>query len=181
MRAPGAAFLAALSRELREPLRLIRRYVALITDTAHDPTAVAGLAGELEQTLRQQAEFADDLLEVAHLAEGLPLNRSTFDLVAPLRASVDRHRADGREQDVELSLDAPPDPVLVSGDQARLEHALDKLLGTAVAGAAAGHAVRTTIRPVDGHCEIEIAEANGDPAPRGEGGADDENSHERKE
>ena len=162
--APGAAFLAALSRELREPLRLMTRWVALLAAASDDPTIVARAVRGLEHLLRQQGELADDLLEVAHLAAGrLPMTWTTFDVVHALRASVDHHRPFGLQQQVELAVDAPTDPVMVAGDEGRLRQVVDKLLDHALAGAVAGQSVHAIVRAVDGHCEIEISDG-ADPA-----------------
>ncbi|HSP98131.1 MAG TPA: hybrid sensor histidine kinase/response regulator [Candidatus Dormibacteraeota bacterium] len=178
--APGAAFLAALSRELREPVRLMTRWVSLLAAASDDPAIVARAVRGLEHSLRQQGELADDLLEVAHLAAGrLPMTWTTFDVVDALRASVDHHRQLGLQHRVELSVEAPADPVMVAGDEGRVRQVVDTLLDHALAGAVAGQSVHTSVRAVDGRCEIEISDGGHaaaaktppDRAVPGDGGA----------
>jgi CheY-like chemotaxis protein len=163
IRGPGAALLATLSHELRNPLQLMAHWVALLAATAHDPRIVADAVRGLEQALRRQAELADDLLEVSQLAAGqLPMTWTTFDLVALLRAGVDRHRPLAEQNRIALSFDAPAEPVLVAGDERRIRQMVDRLLGYLLAGA--GPWVRVRMRAVDGRCEIHV-DGSGDAAP----------------
>lgn len=170
--ATGAAFLAALSREMRGPLRGMTRSLARLSAAGHDPELVERAVHALEQALQQEAELADDLLVLAQLAtRRLPLATSTFDIVDRLRASVERHRARGRERQIDLTVDAPHTPVLVRGDARRLEQVLDRLLDQTLAGAAAGRPVTASVRAADGYCEIEISAtgaadgSDGNPGP----------------
>lgn len=169
VRAPGAALLATVSHEVRAPLRAMTRWVALLAAAGHDPRIVADAVRGLEQALRQQAEIADDLLELSQLASGhLPLSWATLDLATLLRAGVERHRSPAEERRVALSLDAPAEPVLIAGDERRTQQLLDRLLGYLLASAT-GHRVGIHLQAGAGRCEIHL-DGSGTGAP-----ADDPN------
>jgi two-component system OmpR family sensor kinase len=75
------------------------------------------------------SEMVDDLLLLARLDAGRPLERETVDLTRLVLDGVDDARAVGRGH--RWTLDLPEEPVTVPGDEHRLRQVIGNLLGNA--------------------------------------------------
>ncbi|WDV52886.1 HAMP domain-containing sensor histidine kinase [Streptomyces coeruleorubidus] len=123
-------FVADASHELRTPLASIRGYAELTRrgredvgpDTRHALRRIESEAGRM--TL-----LVEDLLLLARLDAGRPLQFEQTDLVPLVVDTVSDARAAG--QDHNWRLDLPDEPALVSADAARLQQVLVNLLGNA--------------------------------------------------
>jgi len=108
-------FLADASHELRTPLASIAGYAELMnrgTDRIEPDSAWR--AGHAESA--RMTGLVEDLLLLARLDEGRPLQSAEVDLAALLAEAVGRRAAaPGHEWQLQLSLDAP---ALVVGDEA---------------------------------------------------------------
>ncbi|MGA5895040.1 ATP-binding protein [Streptomyces venetus] len=123
-------FVADASHELRTPLASIRGYAELTRrgredigpDTRHALRRIESEAGRM--TL-----LVEDLLLLARLDAGRPLQFEQTDLVPLVVDTISDARAAG--QDHNWRLDLPDEPALVSADAARLQQVLVNLLGNA--------------------------------------------------
>ncbi|WP_079102767.1 cell wall metabolism sensor histidine kinase WalK [Streptomyces sp. TP-A0356] len=123
-------FVADASHELRTPLASIRGYAELTRrgreetgpDTRHALRRIESEAGRM--TL-----LVEDLLLLARLDAGRPLQFGQTDLVPLVVDTVSDARAAGRDHNWRLEL--PDEPALVSADAARLQQVLVNLLGNA--------------------------------------------------
>ncbi|MFF0221808.1 ATP-binding protein [Streptomyces sp. NPDC004629] len=123
-------FVADASHELRTPLASIRGYAELTRrgreqvgpDTRHALRRIESEAGRM--TL-----LVEDLLLLARLDAGRPLQFEQTDLVPLVVDTVSDARAAG--MDHTWRLDLPDEPALVSADAARLQQVLVNLLGNA--------------------------------------------------
>lgn len=133
-------FVADASHELRTPLASIRGYAELVRRSPDDlPTDTERALDRIESEALRMGSLVEDLLLLARLDAGRPLDRSEVDLVAiAVDALADAHAA-GREHVWELDLpgiatdpdeDCPVD-LTVRGDEARLRQVLANLLGNA--------------------------------------------------
>ncbi|WP_040523650.1 sensor histidine kinase [Gordonia araii] len=123
-------FVADASHELRTPLTAIRGYAELARRHGDDvPPEVAHAMGRVTSEAERMTHLVEDLLLLARLDSGRPLEREEVDL-SQLAADVvsDAHVAG---PDHEWRLDLPDDPVLVTGDSARLHQVLVNLLANA--------------------------------------------------
>jgi len=148
-------FIADASHELRTPLAAVRAYAELFGRGA------ASRPEDLERSMRgitREAErmtlLVDDLLLLARLDEGRPLEREPVDLAAVVREAVDAARVVEPGRPIELSIE----PATVTGDEARLRQVLDNLLGNARAHTPAGTPVSVQLRSVDGRAELTVAD-----------------------
>jgi two-component system OmpR family sensor kinase len=107
--------------------------------------------------------LVEDLLLLARLDEGRPLQAGEVDLAALVAEAVWDARATGSGHDwqLELSLDAP---VLVTGDEARLHQLVASLLSNARMHTPAGTRVTASVESADGHCVIRVRD-NGPGIP----------------
>ena len=119
-------FLADASHELRTPLTSIRGYAELFRRGArHRPDDLAKAMSRIEEESGRMGILVDDLLLLARLDQGRPLEREPVDLTALVEEGVDAARAVEPDRSIELST---PGPVVISGDPARLRQVVDNLL-----------------------------------------------------
>ncbi|SNX62353.1 two-component system OmpR family sensor kinase [Streptomyces sp. TLI_55] len=123
-------FVADASHELRTPLASIRGYAELTRrgreqigpDTRH-------ALGRIESEAGRMTLLVEDLLLLARLDAGRPLQFEQTDLIPLVVDTVSDSRAAGMEHN--WRLDLPDEPALVAGDAARLQQVLINLLGNA--------------------------------------------------
>ncbi|PWI16578.1 two-component sensor histidine kinase [Streptomyces sp. Act143] len=123
-------FVADASHELRTPLASIRGYAELTRrgreqigpDTRH-------ALGRIESEAGRMTLLVEDLLLLARLDAGRPLQFEQTDLIPLVVDTISDTRAAGMEHN--WRLDLPDEPALVSGDAARLQQVLINLLGNA--------------------------------------------------
>lgn len=165
LRNPGATLLAALAGEVREPLRGLNGWVAILDARGEDPAVVRQAVHGLEQIARHQAELADDLLEVSRLTAGpTAMRRARTDAVAMARDCVERHREAARRDGVELRFDDPGAPIRLAADEARLRQALDKVLRAAIRRTPGGRSVGVRLLLNGSSGEIVVQDgADGEP------------------
>lgn len=123
-------FVADASHELRTPLAAIRGYTELAQrQRAQVPADVAHAMGRVESEAGRMTNLVEDLLLLARLDSGRPLERAPVDL-SRLCADVisDAHAAGPNQH---WTLDVPPEPVVIVGDDARLHQVVANLLANA--------------------------------------------------
>ena len=148
-------FIADASHELRTPLTAVRAYAELFgRGAATHPDdlerSMSGIAREAER----MSVLVDDLLLLARLDEGRPLEREPVDLAALVGDAVDAARAVEPERPIESSVE----PATVIGDEVRLRQVVDNLLANARAHTPPGTAVSVDLRRVDGRAELTVAD-----------------------
>ena len=137
-------FVADASHELRTPLAAVRGYAELVRRGTPD---VAHAIGRVESEARRMTTLVEDLLLLARLDSGRPLESSTVDLSRLVVDVVSDARVAGPEHHWRLEL--PTSPVLVTGDDARLHQVLANLLSNARTHTPAGTTVITGLSTTD--------------------------------
>ncbi len=148
-------FIADASHELRTPLAAVRAYAELFDRGA------AGRPADLERSMsgitresERMSLLVDDLLLLARLDEGRPLEQKPVDLAAVVGEAVDAARVVEPDRPIELAVE----PATVTGDEARLHQVLDNLLANARTHTPAGTPVSVELRQVDGRAELSVAD-----------------------
>ncbi|MFD7503810.1 sensor histidine kinase [Streptomyces sp. NPDC059850] len=123
-------FVADASHELRTPLASIRGYAELTRRGREDigPDTRHAL-GRVESEAGRMTGLVEDLLLLARLDAGRPLEYAEVDLSPLVVDAVSDARALGSDHRWRLEL--PDEPALVQGDSARLHQVLVNLLGNA--------------------------------------------------
>jgi two-component system OmpR family sensor kinase len=157
-------FVADASHELRTPLAAIRGYAELTRRGRERlPPDVAHALRRVESEGDRMTELVDDLLLLARLDSGRPLERDRVDLARLTVDAVSDAHAAG--PDHRWLLDVPEDEVCVSGDAARLHQVLANLLANARTHTPPGTKV-TTALSVDGdHAVLSVVD-DGPGIPR---------------
>jgi len=154
-------FVADASHELRTPLTSIRGYAELFRrGAADDPDQLALAMRRIEDEASRMGVLVDDLLLLARLDQGRPLEREPVELVA----LVDDAVADARAVEPErpITFLPPGRPVVVRGDDVRLHQVVANLLANARV-----HTPRGT--PVAVRVDVDGADAVVEVADRGPG------------
>jgi two-component system OmpR family sensor kinase len=148
-------FIADASHELRTPLAAVRAYAELFgrgaaTRPADLERSMSGITREAER----MSLLVDDLLLLARLDEGRPLDRKPVDLTTVVGEAVDAARVVEPDRTIELAVE----PLTVTGDEARLRQVLDNLLSNARTHTQAETPVSVGLRRVDGRAELTVAD-----------------------
>ncbi|MEO7131778.1 MAG: HAMP domain-containing sensor histidine kinase [Dermatophilaceae bacterium] len=140
-------FVADASHELRTPLASIRGYAELSRrEPAQVPGSVTHAMSRIESEAARMSSLVEDLLLLARLDAGRPLEDGQVDMsMLVINAVSDAHAA---APDHAWDLDLPPDPVEVRGDGARLHQVVANLLANARTHTPAGTRVTTSVHPV---------------------------------
>jgi two-component system OmpR family sensor kinase len=157
-------FVADASHELRTPLTSIRGYTELyrsgaIATGAPLEDAMRRIEGESER----MGELVDDLLLLARLDQGRPLETRPVDLGALARDAV----ADARavEPDRPIGIETPDAPTVVIGDEQRLRQVVGNLVANARLHTPEGTPVEVRVWSTGEHAVLEVADEGPGIAP----------------
>ncbi len=159
-------FVADASHELRTPLAGIRSYAELARRSTEEvPDEVSHALGRVESEAVRMGLLVDDLLLLARLDAGRPLEQNDVDLSRMVIEVTSDARVAGPEH--RWSLDLPDEPVIVRGDEQRLHHVVGNLLSNARIHTPAGTAVvvRLATDPLSDHRVLLTVSDNGPGIP----------------
>ena len=147
-------FVSDASHELRTPLTSMRGYAELLQrnpDMSRDDVQLA--IRRIEDETRRMGVLVDDLLLLARLDQGRPLDRAPVDLTSMVNDAV----SDARAADPGRSVTAQiAEPVTVTGDDLRLRQAVANLVRNALVHTPAGTPVEVSLLAQNGHAEIDV-------------------------
>ncbi len=147
-------FVSDASHELRTPLTSMRGYAELLQrnpDMSRNDVVLA--VRRIEDETRRMGVLVDDLLLLARLDQGRPLDRTPVDLTTMINDAVSDARAADPGRSVSARIAAP---VVVTGDDLRLRQAVANLVRNALVHTPAGSPVEVTLQPENGHAEIDV-------------------------
>lgn len=141
-------FVADASHELRSPLATIAGYTELARKRPGDAETVGTALDKVEQESGRMTSLVEDLLLLARLDSGRPLEQHPVDLTRLLVEAVSDARVVDPEHQwrVEVPDDAVESPYEVVGDQLRLHQVVSNLLTNARKYTPAGSTVTVTVR-----------------------------------
>ena len=156
-------FVADASHELRTPLTSIRGYAELFRRGAADrPHDLETAMRRIEEESGRMGVLVDDLLLLARLDQGRPLEQEPVDLVALASDAVDDARAVAPDRPITFETNGP---VTVIGDEARLRQVTANLLANARVHTPEGTRVRVRVRSSEEGAELEVADEGPGLAP----------------
>ena len=148
-------FVADASHELRTPLTSIRGYAELWrAGGLRDAGEVGEAMRRMEQEARRMGLLVDDLLLLARLDQGRPLE------TAPLALDrlVDDAVRDARAVEPERPIDLTAEPVTVLGDDHRLRQVVGNLLTNARLHTPPGTPVHVSLKAAGDRVRLEVAD-----------------------
>jgi two-component system OmpR family sensor kinase len=147
-------FLADASHELRTPLTSIRGYSELFRRGARTrPEDLATSMRRIEEEAARMGVLVDDLLLLARLNQGRPLERAPVDLVRIAADAVDDAWAVASERQISLE---SPTSLTVDGDELRLREVAANLLSNAVEHTPAGSPIEVRLFEEEGQAVLDV-------------------------
>ncbi|MEO6957950.1 MAG: ATP-binding protein [Antricoccus sp.] len=159
------SFVADASHELRTPLAAIRGYAELTRrSTEHIPPDVQHALGRVESESARMTILVEDLLLLARLDSGRPLELTLVDLsMLIVNAVSDAHTI---APEYVFQLELPDEPVEVDADQARLHQVIANLLANSRTHTPPGTVVTTSLQQrADGSVVVTVADNGPGIAP----------------
>lgn len=147
-------FVGDASHELRTPLATIHGYAELSRRTPDDPAALSNALAKVETEADRMSGLVEDLLLLARLDAGRPLERVEVDVTRLLLESVVDARVLSPAH--KWQLDLPDEPVTVTGDSQRLHQVVTNLLGNARHHTPPGTTVTVSARETDDGVRIVV-------------------------
>ncbi|MEU9213939.1 HAMP domain-containing sensor histidine kinase [Streptomyces sp. NPDC048415] len=158
------SFAADASHELRTPVASVRGHAELaLLHPGPVPPQVTRALERITAESARMGEMVDDLLLLARLDAGRPLERLPVDLTHLVLDSVTDARAAG--PDHRWTLELAEEPVTVTGDAHRLQQVLANLLANARLHTPVGTKVTVSLRADDGKAVLTVHD-DGPGVPR---------------
>ena len=155
-------FVADASHELRTPLAAVRAYAELFSRGAdRNPDDLERSMTGIRRESERMSLLVEDLLLLARLDEGRPLERDLTALDEVVGEAVDAARALDPERPIRTAIE----PVLVDGDRDRLRQALDNLLANVRSHTPAGAPVEVRLGRAGALAVLEVADQGPGLAP----------------
>jgi two-component system, OmpR family, sensor kinase len=149
-------FVSDASHELRTPLSAVSAYAELFDRGASErPEDLERVMTGIRSETGRMGHLVDDLLLLARMDEGRPLQEVPVELVGLAAEAVDAAEAVGSDWPVRLEASEPVD---VIGDPARLRQVLDNLLSNARAHTPPGTHVTVAVRRDGSDAVLEVAD-----------------------
>lgn len=149
-------FVADASHELRTPLTSIRGYAELFRRGAGSrPKDLAKTMRRIEETASRMGVLVDDLLLLARLDQGRPLEQKPVDLSRIVADAVESARTIEPERLIDLEVNGPAS---VIGDEGRLRQVVDNLLDNVRVHTPAGTPVRVSVETHDQEVLLAVAD-----------------------
>ncbi len=149
-------FLADASHELRTPLTSIRGYAELFRRGADQrPADLAKVMLRIEEEGARMGVLVDDLLLLARLDQGRPLERKPVEMTSLVAEAVDAARAVEPDRPIEF---LPDGPITVSGDAIRLRQVVDNLLANVRTHTPQGTPARVVLDATPEDVVLEVAD-----------------------
>jgi len=152
-------FLAMLGHELRNPLGVILFSVDVLERGG--PERAARYPATIRRQARHLARLVDDLLDVSRVTSGkIVLQRKQLELGELLRRCLDAFEARAHDlhtpRHQRLELHTPAEPVLLDGDEVRLEQVFTNLIGNAVKYTPAGGHISVSLTLEDDLARVRV-------------------------
>ena len=148
-------FVADASHELRTPLTSILGYAELWrTGALEDPADRSEAMRRLDEEAHRMGVLVDDLLLLAHLDEGRPLEQSPVEVDRIAADAI----ADARATEPDRPITFEAEPAQVTGDESRLRQVVGNLLANARVHTPPGTPVHVSVKSVDGTVRMEVAD-----------------------
>jgi len=150
-------FIRSVTHELRTPLQAIRASLDRIA--AEDTGSRYGQTiGAARASCERLVRMVNDILDYQRLRAGhrLPAGKERIDLAEQVRAAIAASESLAHESAVELRVESPAVPILLSADPDRVIQLVTNLVGNALKHSARGDAVDIGIERGDSHARVSV-------------------------
>jgi two-component system, OmpR family, sensor kinase len=149
-------FIADASHELRTPLTSIRGYSEMLRRGAAESPADAETARRrIEEESVRMSMLVDDMLLIARLDQGRPLETRPVNLQAIARDAVDDARVVAPTREIKLDADQA---IIVAGDDTRLRQVVANLVRNALVHTPASTPIEVAVTTEDSVARMSVAD-----------------------
>jgi signal transduction histidine kinase len=125
-------YIATLSHELRNPLAALNNAVHLLQIESEKSLQLKPTLEMMQRQIAQLTRMVNDLLDVSRVTHGkMTLQAAPVDLGELIARAIETVQPALQTKQLRLTLDLPPDPVIVKGDAARLLQVFSNLFDNA--------------------------------------------------
>jgi signal transduction histidine kinase len=159
-------FLATLSHELRTPLNAILGWTTMLRDGNVQPKQVMRALDTIHRNAAAQVRIVNDLLDVSRVVRGnLQLSARMMPLGPVVSFAVESVTPTAEARGVSLAMSVDPEPIMVWGDQDRLQQVLWNLLSNAVKFTPRGGRIEVSMRRRGSDVCVEVSDTGMGIAP----------------
>jgi two-component system OmpR family sensor kinase len=149
-------FIADASHELRTPLTSVRGYAEMLRRGAQESPEDASIARRrIEEESVRMSLMVDDMLVLARLGQGRPLEQAPVDLQSIARDAVADAHAVAPHRSITLDASAP---VVVTGDDIRLRQAVGNLIRNALVHTPSESSIEVALETHDGLATMSVVD-----------------------
>ncbi len=149
-------FIADASHELRTPLTSVRGYAEMLRRGAQESPEDASIARRrIEEESMRMSLMVDDMLVLARLGQGRPLEQAPVDLQSIARDAVADAHAVAPQRSITLDATAP---VVVTGDDSRLRQAVGNLIRNALVHTPSESSIEVALETHDGVATMSVVD-----------------------
>jgi two-component system, OmpR family, sensor kinase len=149
-------FIADASHELRTPLTSVRGYSEMLRRGAAESPSDSELARRrIEEESVRMSALVDDMLLIARLDQGRPLETKAVDLQAIARDAAADARVVAPQREIKLEA---PSSVVVTGDDTRLRQVLGNLVRNALVHTPQQTPIEIGVSTEDGIARLSVAD-----------------------
>lgn len=140
-------FIAVMSHELRNPLATLSTGIELLKLSEGDAITAERARDMMERQLKQMVRLVNDLLDVSRITTGkLELHKERIQLASVLDEAVEASRTLIDQNDHQLEITLPTEPVLLDADRTRLIQVFSNLLNNAAKYSERGGLIRLSVK-----------------------------------
>jgi two-component system phosphate regulon sensor histidine kinase PhoR len=140
-------FVANASHELRTPLAALSGFIETLKGAARNDTAARErFLDIMEAQAKRMARLIDDLLSLSRIELAAHVRPETpVELLPIVRQVIDALQVLARDRGVTVTIDAPKEPLIVSGSRDELTRVFENLVENALKYGASGKRVEITL------------------------------------
>ena len=154
-------FIATVSHELRTPLTVISWTVKNLMDGVFgqlDEKYIKWLL-EINKNSEQLISLINNLLDLSRLEAGkLEIRKSNININDSIETVIDRISILAKEKDIDVAFEHKKDPILVYGNQDRLEQVINNLLMNAIKFTDIGGKVKIDSTQENGKAKVVVSD-----------------------
>jgi signal transduction histidine kinase len=138
------SFLAVLTHDMRTPLTSIKGYSSILRDRELPREQQVKIAKVIMHSQDTLLEIVNNILEIEKLQSGVPilLEYSNFDVALLAQRVVETITMQAHEKRIQLNYEQVPTPIMVTGDESKIERVITNLVSNAVKYTQEGGCVR---------------------------------------
>jgi PAS domain S-box-containing protein len=153
-------FLAILAHELRNPLGPIRNAVKILEMERPSDSDLLVYCDLIDKEVIHITRLLDDLLDISRITRGkLTLQRERIDVATVVNSAIRTSRDMIDEAGHKLTLNLPPEPLMVDADPMRLVQVFSNLLNNAAKFTEAGGHIAVDINRKDSQAIVAVQDS----------------------